>query len=108
MAEIVLTDGSFEQEVLKSSIPVLVDFWAEWCQPCHMVAPIIEELGKEYEGKIKVGKLNVDENAKTPSAYGVMSIPTIIIFNNGEPLKTMIGVQSRDNFKNNIEATLTS
>lgn len=102
------TDPTFQQEVLQSSTPVLVDFWAEWCQPCHMVAPTIEELAKEYEGKVLVGKMNVDENAQTPSQYGIMSIPTIILFKGGKPVKTLIGVQPKDAYKKAIEESLAS
>ena len=82
-----LSDDIFEKEVLKSQIPVLVDFWAEWCQPCQMVGPVVEELAGEYEGKIKVGKINVDENINVPGNYGVMSIPTLIVFKDGKPFK---------------------
>lgn len=101
-----LTDTTFEQEVLKSDVPILVDFWADWCTPCHMVAPIIEEISREHEGKIKVGKLDVDENAKTAVTYGIMSIPTIILFKNGKPEKTFIGVQPKEKFKKGIEEVL--
>lgn len=108
MAEIILTDDTFEQEVLKSDVPVMVDFWAEWCQPCKIISPLIEELGRDYGGKIKVGKMNVDEHTKTPATYGIMSIPTIMIFKSGKPVETMIGVQPKDAFKKNIDAALTS
>jgi thioredoxin 1 len=108
MAEITLTDATFEQEVIKSDIPVLVDFWAEWCQPCKIIGPLIEELAIEYEGRIKVGKINVDENPDAPSNYGIMSIPTIIIFKGGKPVETMIGVQPRENLKRSIEQALAS
>ncbi|MEX2007281.1 MAG: thioredoxin, partial [Candidatus Levyibacteriota bacterium] len=87
------TDANFESEVLKSEVPVLVDFWAPWCAPCRIVSPIVEELAKEYEGKLKIGKLNVDENPQAAQNFGVMSIPTIILFQNGKPGKTMIGAQ---------------
>jgi len=97
-----LTDNTFEKEVLQSDIPVLVDFWAEWCQPCKMVGPIVEEVAREYSGKIKVGKVNVDENTKTPSDYGIMSIPTLVIFKNGKPEQTMVGVQPKEVFKKTI------
>ena len=103
-----LTDNTFEKEVLQSDIPVLVDFWAEWCQPCKMVGPIVEEVAREYSGKIKVGKVNVDDNTKTPSDYGIMSIPTLVIFKNGKPEQTMVGVQPKEVFKSNIDAALAA
>ncbi|MBI2032387.1 MAG: thioredoxin [Candidatus Levybacteria bacterium] len=104
---VVLTDSSFEQEVLKSEKVVLVDFWAEWCAPCKIVEPVIEELTEEYKDKIKVGKVNVDEN-QVSSKYGIMSIPTIMIFKNGQPVKSIIGAQSKENFKRAIEEALAS
>ena len=108
MAEIILTDDTFEKEVLKSDVPFVVDFWAEWCAPCRIINPLVEELGRDYEGKIKVGKMNVDEHPKTPATYGIMSIPTIIIFKNGKPAETLIGAQPKDNFKKSIESALSS
>lgn len=105
---ITLTDDSFEQEVLQSKIPVLVDFWAEWCHPCKMVEPVVDEVAKEYAGKIKVGKVNVDENAKVPGMFGIMSIPTIMLFKDGKPLNTFVGVQPKDVFKSNIDQVLAS
>ena len=107
MADTTFTDQNFEAEVLKSDTPVLVDFWAVWCTPCKIVSPIVEELAEEYKGKIKVGKLNVDEN-ETASKYGVMSIPTLMIFKNGQPVKSMIGAQSKDNFKKGIDEVLAN
>ncbi|MBI4078764.1 MAG: thioredoxin [Candidatus Levybacteria bacterium] len=107
MAELTLTDQTFEQEVLKSQLPVLVDFWAPWCAPCRIVSPIVEELAKEYEGKLKVGKMNVDEN-QTAARFGIMSIPTLLIFKNGKPVKTMIGAQAKDNLKKGIDEVLGS
>ncbi len=89
--EIKLNDKNFKQEVLESELPVLVDFWADWCFPCRMVAPTVEEIAKEYEGKLKVGKLNVDESPKTAGEYSVMSIPTFLIFKNGKPIDSLIG-----------------
>jgi len=106
MADITFTDQSFDQEVLKNNLPVLVDFWAPWCAPCRIVDPIVEELAKEYEGKLKVGKLNVDENPENASKYGVMSIPSLIIFKGGSPAKTMVGAQSKENFKKGIDEAL--
>ena len=108
MADLVFTDQDFKTEVLQSKIPVLVDFWAPWCGPCKTVSPIVEELAKEYEGKIRVGKLNVDENNKTASIYSVMSIPTLMFFKNGKPVKTIIGAQGKENYKKEIEEILSS
>lgn len=101
-----LTDDSFEKEVLQSSSPVLVDFWAEWCQPCQMIGPVVDELSDEYSGKVKFGKINVDENINVPGNYGVMSIPTLIVFKDGKPFKTMVGVQGKDTLKKAIEEAL--
>jgi len=86
------TDDGFDQEVLKSAIPVLVDFWAPWCGPCLMVAPVLEEIAKANQGKLKVVKINVDENGKTPMTYGVMAIPTLILFKDGELKEKSVGV----------------
>jgi thioredoxin 1 len=94
--EITLTDANFESEVLKSDIPVLVDFWATWCGPCRMLTPIIEELATDYAGKVKVGKLNTDENAATAGEWGIMSIPTVILFKDGKPVDQLIGVAAKD------------
>ncbi len=91
-----LTDLNWEEEVVNSSVPVLVDFWAPWCGPCRIIAPIIEELAKEYEGKIKVGKLNTDENPQVSMRYGIRAIPTLILFKNGEIADTRIGVQPKE------------
>ncbi len=91
-----VSDQSFQEEVLKSKTPVLVDFWAPWCGPCRMVAPVLDELAGSYEGKVKVAKVNVDENPDTASRYGVMSIPTLILFNNGAPQETMVGLQNKE------------
>jgi thioredoxin 1 len=86
-----VTDGSFEQDVLKSSAPVVVDFWAEWCGPCHAIAPALEELASELNGKVTIAKLNIDENPQTAIRYGVRSIPTLIMFKNGEPMAMQVG-----------------
>lgn len=108
MADLTFTDQNFEAEVLQSRIPVLVDFWAEWCTPCRIVTPIIEELAKEYSGKVKVGKLNVDENQEASQNYHVMSIPTVMLFKNGQPIKSVVGAQSKENFKKAIDEVLAS
>lgn len=93
---VVLTDKNFEQEVLKSDIPVLVDLYADWCGPCQMYSPIVEEIGQEYDGKIKVGKMNVDQNQATPAKYSILSIPTTLIFNNGRVIKQLVGMQTKE------------
>ncbi len=86
-----ITDATFEQEVLKSAEPVVVDFWAEWCGPCRMIAPALEEISKELDGKVKIVKLNVDENPTTPTKYNVRGIPTLILFKNGQIAGTKVG-----------------
>jgi len=90
------TDQNFEEEVLKSDVPALVDFWAPWCGPCQMMGPIIDELAKEFGDKAKVGKLNVEDNKDMSSQYGIMSIPAIKIFKNGEVVKEFVGVQNKE------------
>ena len=90
MSDIMITDANFDVEVLKSDKPVLVDFWAVWCGPCQMQGPIVEEVAKAMEGKAVVGKVNVDENPQSAGKYGVMSIPTLIIFKGGKPVKQMV------------------
>jgi thioredoxin 1 len=89
------TDASFEQEVLKSDTPVLVDFWAEWCGPCRMIGPSLEDIAKEMDGKLKVVKLNIDENPVAPSRYNVRSIPTLLLFKNGQVAATKIGAEPK-------------
>jgi thioredoxin 1 len=96
MADITITDANFDTEVMKSTQPVLVDFWAVWCGPCQMQGPIVEDVAKDLTGKVKVGKLDVDANPNTAQKFGVMSIPTIMIFKGGNVVKQYIGVQSKE------------
>ena len=107
MAEVILNDQNFEAEVLKSEVPVLVDFWAAWCGPCKIMGPIIEEIAKEMAGKpVKVAKMNVDESPETPGKYGIMSIPTLIIFKGGEPVEQLVGVQAKDKLVEKLTAQM--
>lgn len=92
---ITVTDESFESDVLKSQVPVLVDFWAEWCGPCKMIAPILDELAPKYSDRIKFAKINIDDNNKTPIKYAVRGIPTLILFKNGDPEVTKVGALSK-------------
>lgn len=104
--EMKFTSENFETEVLKSEIPVLVDFYADWCGPCKLMAPIVEQLAAEYEGKLKVGKLNVDETTDIAMQYGIMSIPTLIIFRKGEIFRKEIGVQTKKTVEKAINQAL--
>lgn len=106
MAEATFTDSNFKEQVLENKLPVVVDFWAPWCGPCRMVGPIIEELAKEYEGKMVVGKMNADENPQTTGTFNIMSIPTVMVFKNGQPVKAMVGAQGKDNYKKTFEEVL--
>lgn len=106
MSGITVTDTTFDTEIMKSAVPVLVDFWAVWCGPCRMQDPILEEVVKEFEGKVKVAKLNVDENPDTAAKYSVMSIPTLLLFRNGEVVKQMIGVQSKETLSNEFDKVI--
>jgi thioredoxin 1 len=101
-----INDSNFKSEVSDSQIPVLVDFWAPWCGPCKMVAPVLDEISKEYEGKVKVAKLNVDESPNTATEFGIRSIPTLILFKDGKVLEQTIGGQSRENIKQMIDKSL--
>ena len=102
--EIKVTDANFEQEVLKSEVPVLVDFWAPWCGPCQIVAPAVEEIAEEYQGKLKVCKINVDEAPNTSSRYGIMSIPTLAVFKDGEVMDKVIGALPKSELLKALEA----
>jgi thioredoxin 1 len=99
----ILTDAIFQDEVLNSEQPVLVDFWAAWCAPCRAVGPTIDEIAETNAGRVKVGKVNVDENSETPQRYGVSSIPTVLVFKNGKVVETLVGVQSRERYQQAIE-----
>lgn len=101
-----LSDGNFEQEVLKSEIPVLVDFWAEWCAPCRMIEPIIDELAQQYNGKIKIGKMDVDKNPQSSMNYGIRSIPTLLFFNAGQAVDQLLGAVPRQQIEDKMAALI--
>ena len=101
-----LSDASFQQDVLESPIPVLVDYWAEWCGPCKMIAPILDEIVKEYDGRIKVAKLNIDENQATPPRYGIRGIPTLMLFKNGNVEATNVGALSKSQLTAFIDSNI--
>ncbi len=108
MSEHVLkfTDSNFDVEVTKSSVPVLVDFWAEWCGPCRLMIPILDEVAPAYKGKLKVGKLNVDENQDAPTKFGVMNIPTMIIFKGGKESERIVGAMSKNDLQKKLDRAL--
>lgn len=103
---VAVDDGSFDQTVLKALKPVVVDLWAPWCQPCRLIAPILDELAEEYDGQINFVKLDIDDNPKTAARYGIMSIPTLLIFKNGQPFSQLVGLRPKGELKQNLEAAL--
>ena len=103
-----ITDTNFKDEVLESDVPVLVDFWASWCSPCRMIAPIVEELATEYEGRVKVAKVDVDANPITPGMFGIMSIPTLMLFRGGKAEERIVGYQPKTALKAKLDAVLVS
>ncbi|MBI4803005.1 MAG: thioredoxin [Elusimicrobia bacterium] len=104
--EIQLTDASFEQEVLKSALPALVDFWAPWCGPCKMIGPMIEELADEYAGRVKICKLNTDENPDSAAKYRISAIPSLLLFKDGRQVREMIGLQPKEELKRRLDELL--
>jgi thioredoxin 1 len=100
---VTLGDGTFKEEVLEASVPVLVDFWASWCGPCKMLGPVVEELADDFQGKAKICKLNVDENSKTAGDYGVMSIPTMVVFKDGKEVNRLVGFMPKANIAKVLE-----
>ena len=103
---IVVDDGNFEQAVLQSETPVLVDFWAAWCRPCLMVAPILDELAEEYSGRVSIARLDVDQNPKTAAQYQIMAIPTMLLFKKGKPVSNIVGFRPKAELKRDLDAAL--
>ena len=101
-----VTDAEFDQEVLNADLPVLVDFWAEWCGPCKVVAPILEELADEYDGKIKFVKVDTEENFENPSSYGILSLPTLLVFNGGQQIERITGARPKGDLKRSLDKAL--
>ncbi len=101
-----VTDSTFEDEVLKSDVPVLVDYWAEWCGPCKMIAPVLEEIADEYDGKLKIAKLNIDENQQTPPRFNIRGIPTLMLFKNGDVDATKVGALSKSQLTAFLDSNL--
>ena len=107
MGEILeVSDDSFDSEIINSELPAMVDFWAEWCGPCKMVGPVVEELAGEYKGKIKVAKMDVDQNRQTPAKFGIRNIPTLILFKGGEVVNTIIGAQPKSSIEDELKKLL--
>ena len=103
---VAVTDSNFDQMVLQAETPVLVDFWAPWCRPCLMIAPVLDELAGEYDGKLSIVRMDVDQNPKAATKYGVMSIPTLLIFKQGKPISHMVGFRPKAELKRNLDAAL--
>ena len=103
-----LTDQNFDEEVLKSDLPVLVDFWAEWCQPCKAISPIVQQIARDYEGRIKVGKLDVDSNDITSTTYGIRGIPSLLIFSDGKPMDQVVGLAPKSVISKKIDGVLAA
>jgi len=101
---VILNDANFEEEVLKSDVPVMVDFWAEWCAPCRIIAPVVEQLANEYGAKIKVGKMDVDQNPKSSMNYGIRSIPTLLFFKDGKPVDQLMGAVPKKQIEEKLSA----
>ena len=98
-----VSDGNFETEVLQSSVPVLVDYWAEWCGPCKMIAPILDEIAQEYDGRLRIGKVNIDDQQNLASQHGIRAIPTLLVFKNGEVADQIVGLRSKRDLKSNLD-----
>ena len=103
---VIVTDDTFEDEVIKADTPVLVDFWADWCAPCKMIAPIVEQLADEYDGSVRFAKLDVDANPKTPMTYGIRGIPTLLIFDDGKPVDQIVGALPKSVLKKRIDEAI--
>ncbi|MCF8081903.1 MAG: thioredoxin [Deltaproteobacteria bacterium] len=101
-----VTDGNFDEEIIQSEIPAMVDFWAEWCGPCKMVGPVVEELAKDYDGKIKIAQMDVDQNRETPARFGIRNIPTLILFKNGEVAQTIVGAYPKSHLDAELKKLL--
>ncbi|MFO1497949.1 MAG: thioredoxin [Verrucomicrobiota bacterium] len=101
-----LNETNFSDEVLKSSVPVLVDFWAEWCGPCKMIAPILDEIAQEYDGRLKIGKVNIDEQQNLASQHGIRAIPTLLVFKNGQVADQIVGLRSKRDLKANLDRVM--